>query len=526
VKLVIAAALLFCFNSADANSTSSLASRKLLVSFVGKGTSLPIDVGVLKGLAGNLPTLFEPDSVVLSGSSSGSITTVYLSCFGITPASLDKLQSFLVTGNDHINSSLKTLRASEDPLKKVTQFLAGTVPALPIENLNAYAAAALGLEGLTDAEVATLTPELVNSKSKCRTSLPVVIVAANQDVLENRPDAAKFTISLKDVDFISRKLDSGALFPTRGDKEMDYANFSVSWKPTRLKDYLTDDGRKRFVANHPELNLRKDGFIGKACTYFVDESMGELLAEIPYSERLCDIRVMKTPYDRLLAIRASSAEPTYFGTVAEPSPSALELGAGPDWVAKARSVPVGTPVDETFPGTRNRMYWGGFVMPLVAQDIRRALPSLRVLATGFNRLDMDQEGKIIAAMSLVRSDQLSRRNEYWADFTIKFDADTQKKIRGRQLTRQEEYQTGFNEAKACLAAELRKGSAKVCRPLSKEVIDPEDEEEKFFSTAIERAVWGSSAEKATLEGERLPVWRGLGPLLVDSISESKTSSGL
>ncbi len=496
------------------DAESHLKSRKLLVSFVGKGTSLPIDVGVLKAMAERVPTLYEPESVLLSGSSSGSITTVFLSCFGITPDSINQLQQFLVTGNEHINSSLQTLRASEDPLKKVTQFIRGIVPALPIENLNAYGAAALGIEGLSATEVAALTPELVNSRSRCRATLPVVIVAANQEVLENRMDPKKFSISPTDINLFARKLNEGAIFPTRGDKEVDYSNFTVSWKKTRFKDYLTSDGHKRFVANHPNLNLRKDGLVGKACTYFVDESMAEILNRIPYQERLCDIRVMVTPYDRLLAIRASAAEPSYFQVVPEPTPAHLDLGTGPGGLSMAALAPLGSPVDETVPASRERLYWGGFVMPLVAQDIRRSLPSIRVVATGFNRLDMTQEGKIISALSLMRSDQISRRTEYWSDFTIKFDEATHKKIRSRGMTRTEEFQTGYRETKACMDAELSKSNLdKVCRPISREVIDPDDEEEVLFSKAIETAVWGTDSEKQAVAGKHLPVWRGLGPLL-------------
>ena len=518
MKLSLVAALVATTaftNLASANQPpAALAKRKLLTAFVGQGTSMSIGAGAIMALSEQSSTVFNPEQIILSGSSSGSITSIYLSCHGITPESLKKLKSFLVQGNESINRSLSVLRESEDVMKKVAQFLAGKVPSLPIENLNPYVAAALGLENLNADELNHLTPEIVNSKSTCRAALPVVIVAANQEILENRLDPKHFTIKSTDIDLINQKLKPGTVFKTRGDKEVDYANFSVNWKATRLADYLTQEGQVRFIKNHPQLNLRKDGYVGKICTYHADELMAEALSAIPISERLCDIRVMRTNYDRLLAIRYSSAEPTYFDMIPETSPAQLDIGTGWGGLITAKSALHGTPVDAAVPSSRERMYWGGFVMPLVASDIRRALPHIRVFATGFNRLDMTQEGKIFQAMSLINHETVSKRLEYWSDFTVRFSKDIQKKIRNRGYTRDQEFEVGYAETKKCLEDEL--GIAKLdtpCRPNPSEVVDPDDEEEAFLAKATEEALWVSEEAKNASAGENLPVWRGLGELL-------------
>ncbi len=511
------------------------------LSFVGKGSSVPVDAGVLQALIEKIPSLGDPGKVILSGSSSGSIAAIYLSCFGVNPTSVKKLSDFLVKGTPAINEALQVLRESENPLTKLKNFFT-LGKALPTSNLYPYGAAAVGLENVSDKELETLSPDMVNKRATCRNEVPVVIVAANQEVLENRLNAKATLLNpLTQIDYAKGEIKPGTKFPTRGDKLIDYSNFSVEWKSARHKYYAgSEAGRKEFATNHPHLNLRKDGLVGKACTYFADETAAKLLALVPHEERLCDIRVMKTAYDRVLAILVSSAEPTYYDEITEQAPEKLDLGTGYGGMIEARKIASAQqPIDGTVASSRIRNYWGGFAMPSVLQDIRRVLPQVIGIATGFNRLEMEQEGKLIQAYSTVSSKEISKRTEYWADFTIRFDDQTRAAIRGRLLDRQQEFNAGYEITKKCIRSEeTDDGADKFCRPYKHEIInaklapeakgmslearrarrkkaieDDEIIEDPFYFMATADAYWESPNAKAELSDKNLPVGRGITGLL-------------
>src|SRR5205823_3681409 len=109
-----------------------------------------------------------------------------------------------------------------------------------------------------------------------------------------------------------------------------------------------------------------DRYIGKAVTYFVDQSMYDLLSRIPAEERNGDLRLVKTPADLALAILASVSEPSYFDPVTETNPSKLLVGTEPGDLGP----------------TVTRSYCGGMFMAMPVQDIRRMVPGLRVMGTG------------------------------------------------------------------------------------------------------------------------------------------------
>lgn len=100
--------------------------------------------------------------------------------------------------------------------------------------------------------------------------------------------------------------------------------------------------------------------LGKACTYFTNEIGAEYLLKVPADRRQCDIRLVKTPEDLLLAVRASVAEPTYFYPIKEPNPQAF-VGIEPP---------------------ANREYQGGVVMQAVVQDFKLADPNILSIGSG------------------------------------------------------------------------------------------------------------------------------------------------
>ncbi len=111
------------------------------------------------------------------------------------------------------------------------------------------------------------------------------------------------------------------------EKEIDYANMTVSWRPEVYDFYRRRP--ERFAADHPDLKLGADRRIGKAVTFFVERSLFDLLPAIPPEQRTADLRLMTTAEDVALAILASVSEPTYFDPVAETQPSKLLAGAVP-----------------------------------------------------------------------------------------------------------------------------------------------------------------------------------------------------
>jgi hypothetical protein len=118
--------------------------------------------------------------------------------------------------------------------------------------------------------------ERVTDHGTCLPKFPLLIVAANLEVVEGRkkqPFAGK----------LGRHLDKGTYD-------------------------LFDQGK----------------LMGKACTYFVNAEMATILHRLPAEERLCDLRYIRTSADLRLAVIASISEPTYFPSVPEPDPKQLE----------------------------------------------------------------------------------------------------------------------------------------------------------------------------------------------------------
>jgi hypothetical protein len=146
------------------------------------------------------------------------------------------------------------------------------------------------------------------------------------------------------------------------------------------------------------------------------------------------LRLIDTPADLALAIRASSAEPTYFEPVVDPEPSKLltdrvlgELG-----------------------NTVRRSYCGGFVMPLPAQDARRMIPELYVLGTSSVPLPPSAR-KLVETWYLVDTQPLLYQCNWWCDLDTSPAEDDKRKIAAHHLSPDEEWQLGYATADGCLA---------------------------------------------------------------------------
>jgi hypothetical protein len=427
---------------------------ELVLSFQGKGSSMSYDAGVLKHAFDLLPALAER-RVIVTGNSSGSIFAIYFSCYGFTRRSVDYAAHRIQLAD------VSAIRGNEKPAGKAARLATNRPTEISPEGLNEYVAFALGVENWKDASLA----EVVR-RSRLKPVFPVVIVAANKEVLDNRAE--------------------GHAFSAKNFKDFDPANFAVSWKPDAYDFYRRHPDR--FAKDNPDLRLGNDAYIGKACTCFVDRTMFELLSQIPDKERLCDLRLMTNAADMALAIRASTAEPTYYPPAPETDYSKLYVSGKLGSAGRSR----------------RRSYVGGFIMPLVAHDTRRMLPGVRVMGTGVARVALLGR-QLVKGWYLVDLQNTTDQNAWWTDLEIAITPETQAAIADRTLSQREEYTRGYQRTGEVLAVD---------RGLPKYVLEPN------YRYPAADAIYPPDANRDDIEeqltpGERptLKTMRGLGPLL-------------
>src|SRR3569623_442552 len=155
--------------------------------------------------------------------------------------------------------------------------------------------------------------------------------------------------------------------------------------------------------------------------------------------------------------------------------------------------------------TKRRSYAGGFIMPLVAQDARRMLPSLRVLGTGVARAPLAGR-ELIESWYLVDLQDTTDLSAWWADMEVSIPHDVQQAIVNRNFTAQQEFQAGYDRAATNNAKK---------EGLPQYVVPPH-----FRGAAKQAVVAPHSAELLTVAfsaaEERLPTMRGLGSLVESS----------
>ncbi len=431
---------------------------RLLFCFQGKGSCLPYDAGVLVEAYQRIPALRQQQSIV-AGNSSGSILAAYFGCYGFTDTSVRYAEYKLLAGGKD------AVRNMENPHSKAAKMLRGKPTEIPHLELKEYIAFALGVQ---DWQHATSIDDLVR-RSRVIPRYPTLIVACNREVLEDRdPDDS---------------------LVSRGYKEIDPETLTVSWRPEVYEYYRQHP--QQFAQDHPDLKLGPDRRIGKAVTFFVDDSLYRLLQRLPADERTADLRRMDTPADVALAIVASTSEPTYFDAIGEPHPEKLRLA---------------------YPGRiQKRTYYGGYLLPLPAQDVRRVLPGIHVLGTGWRHNPLAAR-RLLEAWLLADVELIAQHCEWWADVEVNPDAVFQSHMVFRDLTSQQEFDFGRRRAQACFAGEAG-------RP--RFVIAPR------LSAAAETAIWPresleeSQLPRESTNGKReLRTLRGLQPLLASPSARS------
>jgi hypothetical protein len=376
---------------------------RLLFCFQGKGSCLSYDGGVLHEAYARIPAMRQ-QRVIVAGNSSGSILAAYFGCAGFSDATVRHAEQHVLHGDK------TAVRNMENPHSKLAKLLRGRPTEISHLELREYIAFALGVE---DWQSARSIEEIVGrSRAECR--FPCLIVACNKEVLEDRADDDKTE--------------------ARGEKELNYSNLSVSWRPEVYDFYRRHPDR--FARDHPDLKLGEDRRIGKAATFFVDRSLYELLRQIPPEERTADLRLMSTAEDVALAILASVSEPTYFDAVPEPQPSKILAGA----------------VAGDLGNVRRRTYYGGYLVPVPAQDVRRMAPGVRVLGTGWRHHSLMTQ-RIMSAWLLAEIEPLAEQLEWWADLEVNPDLEFQSHMGVRDLTAQQEFDFGRRLARKYFAGQ-------------------------------------------------------------------------
>lgn len=377
------------------------AAMELMFCFQGKGSCLPYDGGVLHEAYARIPAMREGHTIV-AGNSSGAIPAAYFGCFGLSDATVRHAEDRLVHGNRD------AVRNMENVNTKISRLARGQSTEIAHTDLKEYIAFALGVQQWQDAGSIA---EIVR-RSTAQPNFPCLIVACNKEVLEDRHPEDKNS--------------PGRL------KEFDKANMQVSWKPEVYEYYRQHPDR--FRSEHPELVWKADRTIGRAVTFFVDRSMYELLSRVPAEERIADLRLMTDAADVALAILASASEPTYFPAVVDPHPEKILAADG----------------GNVLQSVRHRTYYGGYIISMPAQDVRRMLPGIHVLGSGWRHNPLSAR-TLLKNWLLADCEEVAQLSEWWADLEVNPDAEFESHIEFRDLSGPQEYESGRRRAQELFA---------------------------------------------------------------------------
>lgn len=429
------------------------AAARLLLCFQGKGSCLPYDAGVLHEAHARIPAI-GAGQVIATGNSSGSIPAAYFGCFGFSDDTVRHAERTLLAGNRD------AVREMENPYSKLSKLSQGKRTEIPHDVLREYIGFALGVANWREAG----SIDAIVRQSTARPQYPVVIVACNREVLADaHPDDAN---------------------ASRGLKRIDLDTLTVYWRDEVFAYYQRHP--EQFRREHPHLKLGDTPRIGHAVTYFVDESMFQLLQQIPVEERQADLRLMTNAADVALAILASTSEPTYFDPVVDRETKKL--------------ICFGAPGD--LGNVRQRTYYGGYIVSVPAQDVRRMLPGVRVLGTGWRHNPMIAR-KLLANWLLADVEAVAHRAEWWIDLEANPNEEFQSHMGVRDLSSQQEFEFGQRRVAECFA-----GAAGL----------PVYAQPPRWATPAERAIWPAFDASDMLEQQadgtvRLRTMRGMRDLL-------------
>jgi hypothetical protein len=138
---------------------------------------------------------------------------------------------------------------------------------------------------------------------------------------------------------------------------------------------------------------------------------------------------MTNAHDVATAILASVSEPSYFPAVVEEVPQKILSSSQ-------------HPFDDTI---RKRSYLGGYIISMPGQDVRRMLPGIRVLGTGWRHNPLSAR-LLLKNWLLADCEQVAFQSEYWSDLEVNPDYEFESHIEVRDLSGVEEFEFGRRRA--------------------------------------------------------------------------------
>ncbi len=352
-RFIIIAFALSLFLHSKPLFAENTTSQPVMISYDGKGCAMSWDIGVTKAFYERL-NLSAVSEFYFVGTSSGSLMSSFFACRGLNQSSIDELLTAI--------AKLPKDMIDESPMTKILQLVLGIPPETSLKLINPAI-------------------DIVTMNDTCVPKIPLLIVAANIDVLDSRVKKP---------------------FNGKRDKLFDNRNYEVKDKAT-------------------------GSVLGKACTYFVNESMNEILKAVKPEERLCDIRLISTGKELRTAILASLAEPTYYAAVTETDPSKIQ---------------------SVYPVKGTRVYNGGFVINSPIQDVKRARPETYTVGTGrpvYSRL----HNRIIKNWFTMSMNETLKNQLWWFDSQVPISNQHWNKMYEKKTTTLDQVALGYATAKDC-----------------------------------------------------------------------------
>ncbi len=421
--------------SADSISAQAY---EVVLNFSGKGTAVVWDLGVLKGLLPNIAPL-QQDKTIFTGNSSGSMMAAYFACFGLSTETLQNaIDGF---------SSLDRSMIPENRKLKSAKLTKGNRTESHAGYLESFA-----------------TAMLTKNNRRCEPQHPVIIVAANGDVIENR------------------KIEGNGpmIKPHPADKQMRDGTYDVHMVPT----------------SKPQSDVSESNLIGKACTYFVDRIALNILSKIQKRELQCDLRLVSTPDDLIFAVMASVSEPTYYYPILDLDPNDpkvqaskahMDAATDPFWRKRSPdSKDIVKALQERHEAFRKidagqRYYVGGFLMSSPAQDLRRSMPHLYVIGTGRRKLP-NVANDLLRAFFLLDTNKMYQINRWWTDLEVQPSQIEEQNSDDSSFPVNDMISLGEAAAARCIAPDQRIVDAKpknLCAP-----VEDEDESDPRYNFLV------------------------------------------
>jgi hypothetical protein len=401
---------------------------KVVLNFSGKATAVLWDIGVAQQLAGSVGE-FHEGKAIFTGNSSGSFMAAYLSCHGLNAKSIeDAKDAFNKMDRKGIPEKLTWYNPEGSKAStKLKKFKSGQRPEIDISGY------LLGfIKGALKSE----------NGSICQPVNPVIIVAANAHVLEDRRP---------------NKLATPKIYPDNEKKDLRTSLATKTVDNETLDVFRKDN---------------KSMSLGKACTYFLTSDLYRAYQQM--KDLKCDLFEIKTGNDLLYSVVASVSEPTFYFPVAADVNESDRISSvcwhseytdpyywkrGPKPYLDDEKLKQGG-LEKTYspcpdPLSPNyRYYFGGFPMTAPIHDLKRALPNIYAISTGRTALGSQTTG-LLEAYFNINTDEAYLYNRYWLDLEVMPTETQVDSMNNYDVPNQETVEQGILATKTCIENDFK-----------------------------------------------------------------------